>query len=51
MLPVDLAPGSYTLVSRATNSDGNVQPEEPEINGGGYSHNGWRGPAVEITIG
>ncbi|GLS41493.1 sulfite oxidase [Mesorhizobium tianshanense] len=50
VLPVDLAPGTYTLVSRATDSEGNVQPEDTEMNGGGYSHNGWRGPAVEITI-
>lgn len=50
VLSVDLEPGSYTLVSRATDSDGNVQPEESAINGGGYSHNGWRGPAVELTV-
>jgi sulfite oxidase len=50
VLPIDLAPGKFTLVSRATDADGNVQPEESEMNGGGYSHNGWRAPAVEITI-
>ncbi|MCA1371392.1 sulfite oxidase [Bradyrhizobium sp. BRP14] len=50
VLPVELAPGTYSLVSRATASEGNVQPEEPELNGGGYSHNGWRAPAVEINI-
>jgi sulfite oxidase len=50
VLPVDLAAGTHTLVSRATDSAGNVQPEESEMNGGGYSHNGWRGPAVELMV-
>lgn len=49
VLPVDLAPGRHVLVSRATDSKGNVQPEETEMNGSGYSHNGWRAPGVEIT--
>ena len=46
----ELEPGSYTIVSRATDSEGNVQPEETEPNNSGYSHNGWRAPAVEITV-
>jgi sulfite oxidase len=50
VLSVELAPGSYTLVSRATDTEGNVQPEESEMNGSGYSHNGWRGPAVALTV-
>lgn len=50
VLPVDLAPGEYTLVSRATDVQGNVQPEISELNGGGYSHNGWRAPAVSLKI-
>lgn len=50
VLPVDLKPGRYSLVSRATDVRGNVQPEETQVNGGGYSHNGWRGPAVELTV-
>lgn len=49
-LAADLAPGRHTLVSRATDAKGNVQPEENDLNGGGYSHNGWRGPAVELTL-
>jgi sulfite oxidase len=48
---VDLAPGEYTLVSRATDTQGNVQPERTPVNGGGYSHNDWRGPAVSIKVG
>jgi sulfite oxidase len=47
---VDLAPGEHVLVSRATDSEGNVQPEIPKLNGGGYSHNGWRDPAVKIAV-
>jgi sulfite oxidase len=51
VLPVDLAPGDYTLVSRATDTQGNAQPERTPVNGGGYSHNDWRGPAVSIKVG
>lgn len=47
----ELEPGTYTIVSRATDAEGNVQPEETEPNNSGYSHNGWRAPAIEITVG
>jgi sulfite oxidase len=50
VLPVTLARGDYTLVSRATDTQGNVQPERTKVNGGGYSHNDWRGPAVTIKV-
>lgn len=50
VLPVELAAGRHVLASRATDASGNVQPEEPQINGGGYSHNGWRGPALTIEV-
>lgn len=50
VLAVDLPAGSYSLVSRATDSKGNVQPEESEMNGSGYAHNGWRAPAVALTV-
>jgi sulfite oxidase len=50
VLPVNLAPGEYVLVSRATDTKGKVQPEATPVNGGGYAHNGWRGPAVRIAI-
>ncbi|RVO90272.1 sulfite oxidase, partial [Sinorhizobium meliloti] len=49
-LSADLARGNYTLVSRATDTEGNVQPEETEMNGAGYGHNGWRAPAVKLTV-
>lgn len=47
----ELEPGSYTIVSRATDTEGNVQPEETEPNNSGYSHNGWRAPAINIAVG
>ncbi|GEP05263.1 sulfite oxidase [Methylobacterium oxalidis] len=50
VLPVDLPAGRHVLASRATDAKGNVQPEESEINGGGYSHNGWRGPALTVEV-
>lgn len=51
VLSADLEPGSYVLASRATDVEGNVQPETNEINGSGYSYNGWAGPAIALTIG
>ncbi|AWN49803.1 sulfite oxidase [Methylobacterium terrae] len=47
-LALDLPAGTHVLVSRATDAAGNVQPEETPPNGGGYSYNGWRGPAVSL---
>jgi sulfite oxidase len=48
---LDLPAGSDTLlVSKATNSLGKTEPEEVEPNEPGYSHNGWRAPAVEISV-
>jgi sulfite oxidase len=49
-LTTKLAPGSYTMVSRATDSTGKAQPENVEPNGGGYGHNGWRAPAVALVL-
>lgn len=49
-LPVELPRGKYVLASRATDAKGNVQPEETALNGGGYSHNGWRGPSLAIEM-
>jgi sulfite oxidase len=49
-LAKNLKPGSYTIASRATDAKGNVQPEDLEANAGGYSHNGWKAPAVAIAV-
>lgn len=50
VLPVELGAGAHLLTSRATDSEGNVQPEAPEPNNSGYNHNGWRAHAVEVTV-
>jgi DMSO/TMAO reductase YedYZ molybdopterin-dependent catalytic subunit len=49
-LTKDLPAGSYTIASRATDSAGKVQPEDVEVNGSGYSHNGWAAPSVKLTL-
>ena len=50
ILAKELKPGTHTLFSRATDSEGNAQPEAPEPNASGYSHNGWRAHGVEVTV-
>ncbi|WP_099868245.1 SorT family sulfite dehydrogenase catalytic subunit [Pararhizobium haloflavum] len=50
-LVANLDAGTHTLASRATNSNGDTQPEEFEPNERGYGHNGWRGHAVDVTVG
>jgi sulfite oxidase len=49
-LPIELPEGTHVLVSRARDTAGNIQPEDVPVNGGGYSHNGWRGPAVTLNL-
>lgn len=48
--PARLKPGSYTLVSRATDDDSNTQPAERTENHRGYGHNGWRDHGVKVTV-
>lgn len=43
------APGKVTLVARATDSRGSVQPKEAVWNQSGYFHNGWHTVDVEVT--
>ena len=50
VLAVDLQPGTHTIASRATDSEGNTQPEDFEPNERGYGHNGWRAHAVDVTV-
>lgn len=50
VLPVRLAPGTYTLASRATDAGGAVQPEQREENLAGYNNASWRDHAVTITV-
>jgi DMSO/TMAO reductase YedYZ molybdopterin-dependent catalytic subunit len=49
-LAADLSPGTYLVASRASDEDGNRQPEEMEPNERGYGHNGWRDHAVQVTV-
>lgn len=50
VLSTELKPGSYRLVSRATDAKGDVQPQDNEVNGSGYSHNGWEAHGVDLTV-
>jgi DMSO/TMAO reductase YedYZ molybdopterin-dependent catalytic subunit len=50
VLPVRLGPGQYTIASRATDQNGNVQPEQRKENDPGYSNNSWRDHALNITV-
>jgi sulfite dehydrogenase len=49
-LPVHLAPGQYTIVSRATDKAGNVQPETRIENASGYNNNSWADHAVKASV-
>ena len=46
----DLSAGEHRLVSRATDVDGNSQPEGRKDNERGYGHNGWRDHGVTLTV-
>jgi sulfite dehydrogenase len=49
-MPVRLAPGTYTIMSRATDSQGRVQPESTPENGGGYLNSGWQAHGVRVVV-
>jgi len=49
-MPLRMAAGNYVVVSRATDSAGNVQPEQRLENAHGYSNNSWRDPAVMLSV-
>lgn len=50
VLPVRLAPGQHTLMSRATDAMGNVQPEQRQENAGGYNNTSWADHAVKVVV-
>jgi DMSO/TMAO reductase YedYZ molybdopterin-dependent catalytic subunit len=50
VLSADLKPGNHVIASRATDTKGNKQPENFEENERGYGHNGWKSPAVEVSV-
>ena len=49
-LPMRMAAGSYVLVSRATDSAGNVQPEQRLENLHGYNNTSWADHAVKVVV-
>ena len=50
VLPADLEAGTYTITSRATDSEGNVQSDATEPNHRGYDYSGWDRLAVDVTV-
>ena len=50
VLPVKMAPGTYTIACRATDSKGKSQPEQRVENAHGYNNNSWRDHALQITV-
>lgn len=50
VLAAELEPGTYTVTSRATDTEGRVQEEVTEPNHRGYDYSGWRVLAVDITV-
>ncbi len=50
VLPVKLDSGSYTLVSRATDAQGNTQPVDRVENERAYGHNGWKDHGVKLNV-
>ena len=50
VLPVRLGAGTHVLASRATDSAGNVQPEQREENVGGYNNASWADHAVTVSV-
>ncbi len=50
VLPAELGPGTYTITSRATDTQGNVQSETTEPNHRAYDYSGWDRLAVEVTV-
>ena len=50
VLSTELKAGEHSITSRATNKDGDVQPEERMTNNRGYLNNSWVDHAVTITV-
>jgi DMSO/TMAO reductase YedYZ molybdopterin-dependent catalytic subunit len=50
VLSAELSPGTHTITSRATDSEGRVQDETTEPNHRGYDYSGWRRLAVDVTV-
>lgn len=50
VLAARLPAGRFTLVSRATDMSGNVQPQNRLENAGGYNNTSWADHAVQLTV-
>ncbi|HLV76946.1 MAG TPA: sulfite oxidase [Marinobacter sp.] len=50
VLATDLPAGEHRIVSRATDVEGNAQPEGRIDNERGYGHNGWSDHGVTVTV-
>ncbi|MBL3555301.1 MULTISPECIES: sulfite oxidase [Marinobacter] len=50
VLAADLQAGEHRIVSRATDVEGNSQPEGRTDNERGYGHNGWKDHGVTVAI-
>ena len=50
VLQAELKPGTYTLASRVTDSQGRVQVETSPENVGGYLNSGWRAHALTVNV-
>lgn len=51
VMAADLSAGEYRIVSRATDVEGNTQPEGRIDNERGYGHNGWQDHGVTVKVG
>lgn len=50
VLAADLSSGEHRIVSRATDVEGNTQPEGRIENERGYGHNGWSDHGVTVAV-
>lgn len=50
VMATELKPGEHRIVSRATDAEGNSQPEGRVDNERGYGHNGWSDHGVTVTV-
>lgn len=50
VLAADMPAGDYRIVSRATDSKGNVQPPERVENERGYGNNSWKDHGVSVNV-
>lgn len=49
-MATNLGAGKHRIVSRATDVEGNTQPEGRIENERGYGHNGWSDHGVSVTV-